>query len=186
MKLALDLYRRLRPDPSLKAAARADGGTPPSGPAARGGIAKLRWVWALVLALEKRSKMRSVVKARNRGMAVVCDRYPQVQVTGFNDGPLLAGWIDSAWSWRRWLSRWELEVYRSAARNAPDLAIKLKVSPDVAGRRKPEVTAAEVSRRLGALARIEYGERCDHLVLDADRPLEQILADVKRAIWERL
>ena len=186
LKLALGLYRRLRPRPSLEAAARADGGASPSGPAAGGGIAKLRWVWALVLAREKRSKMRSVVKARNRGMAVVCDRYPQVQVMGFNDGPLLAGWLDSAWSWRRWISRWELEVYRSAARNAPDLAIKLKVSPDVACRRKPEVTAAEVSRRLGALARIEYGERCDHLVLDADRPLEQVLADVKRAIWERL
>jgi thymidylate kinase len=186
LKLALGLYRRVRPRPSLEDAARTGGGTPPSGPAAREGIAKLRWIWALVLALEKRSKMRSVVRARNRGMAVVCDRYPQVQVTGFNDGPLLTGWLDSAWSWQRWLSRWELEVYRSAASNAPDLVIKLKVSPEVAGRRKPEATAAEVSRRLGALAQIEYGERCDYLTLDADQPLEKTLADVKRAIWERL
>ncbi len=187
LKLALGLYRRLRPGPSRQAASLTGGGNSPSGPAAGAqGIAKLRWVWALALALEKRSKMRSVVKARNRGMAVICDRYPQVQVMGFNDGPLLADWIDSAWSWRRRIARWEFDVYRTAACNAPDLAIKLKVSPEVANRRKPEASAAEVSRRLEALAQIEYGERCDHLVLDADRPLEQILADVKRAIWKRL
>jgi hypothetical protein len=184
LKLALGLYRRLRP--SSKAVSLT-GGNPASGSQAPDrGIAKLRWIWALVLAREKRSKMRSVVRARNRGMAVLCDRYPQVQVLGFNDGPLLAGWLESPWRWRRWLARWEFDVYRTAARNAPDFAIKLKWTPEVAHRRKPEASEAEVSRRLGALAQIEYGERCEHLVVDVDRPLEDVLADVKRAIWERL
>jgi hypothetical protein len=174
LKVALGLYRRLRSHPARET------------PSGDGRIRKVRWIWALSLALEKRSRMRSVAKARNRGMVVICDRYPQIQVMGFNDGPLLAGWLDSPGRWRRRIARWEIEVYRAATRNAPDLAIKLNVSPEAAVRRKPEVSAPEVRRRLQALAQIDYGERCDHLLIDADRPLEQVLADVKRAVWERL
>ena len=51
----------------------------------------MRVVWALALAVEKRSKMRRARRARNRGMLVLCDRYPQTKILGFNDGPLLAG-----------------------------------------------------------------------------------------------
>jgi thymidylate kinase len=130
--------------------------------------------------------MRSLVRARNRGMAVICDRYPQVQVMGFNDGPLTGEWLDSPGRLRRRIARWELGVYRDLARTAPDIAIKLRVSPAVASRRKPEVSKAEVERRLKALERIDFGDGCEHVVVDADRPFPQVFGDVKRAIWERL
>lgn len=174
LKIALGLYRRLRfgsPAPP----ARGDGA-----------IRKARWVWAIALALEKRSRMRTVARARNRGMVVVCDRYPQIQVTGFNDGPLLAAWVDDRRGWRRRIARWEFEVYRALVRNAPDLAIKLQVSPGVARLRKPEITTAETGRRLDALARIDFGERCRHVVVDADQPFDRVLADVKLAVWDLL
>ena len=44
----------------------------------------------------------------------------------------------------------------------------------------------ETRRRLEALSRIDYGERCDHVVVDASRPFEEVLLQVKRAIWDRL
>jgi len=174
LKAALRLHRRFR-----------FGGSRQPGEG-DGRIRALRWVWASALALEKRSRMRACVRARHRGMVVVCDRFPQIQVTGFNDGPLLAAWLDGGPGWRRRIARWESEAYSALCRNVPDLAIKLRVSPEVAIARKPGVQAAEIRRRLEALSRIDYGKRCDHLVIDADRPIEQVLAEVKQAIWERL
>jgi thymidylate kinase len=179
LKLMRGLHRRLRPRVAPPAPESRVAGR-------RVGIARLRWVWAISLALEKRARMRSVVRARNRGMAVVCDRYPQIQVMEFNDGPLLAAWLDHSRFWRRRLARWELEVYRAATRTAPDLAFKLSVDADVARQRKPEVSAAEVRRRLSALARIDYGPSCRIVEVDASRPLDRVLADVKRNVWRCL
>ncbi|UCE86395.1 MAG: glycosyltransferase [Deltaproteobacteria bacterium] len=187
LKLALGLYRRLRPLASGRGPWSADATNIASRTGTwRGGAAKLRWIWALSLALEKRASMRSLVRARNRGMVVVCDRYPQIQVMGFNDGPLLGEWLDRPRGWRRRVAAWEYRVYRDLVRNAPDLAFKLRVSPEMASRRKPEVSRAEVERRLKALEQIDYGERCDAVDLDADRALPQVLAEIKRVIWERL
>jgi hypothetical protein len=174
LKIARGLYARL--------VTRSSGGAVSDG----GGARKLRWLWALALAVEKRSRMRSVARARHRGMTVVCDRYPQMQVMGFNDGPLLAAWLDDPGFWRRRIARWEYRVYGEICRQVPDLAIKLRVSPEVAARRKPEVTPAEVRRRLRALERIDYGRRCRHITLDADQPLEEVVRQARRAVWEHL
>ena len=51
-----------------------------------------RPIWALVLAFEKRRTLRRAWKGRNLGLVMICDRYPQYQVMGFNDGPLLGPW----------------------------------------------------------------------------------------------
>ena len=58
-------------------------------------VSLARAIWAVVLAWEKRAKLRRAVRARNRGMIVICDRFPQTQVMGYNDGPLLAPWRES-------------------------------------------------------------------------------------------
>jgi thymidylate kinase len=139
----------------------------------------------MVLALEKRSKMRAAIRARNRGLVVICDRYPQVNVVGFNDGPLLAPWLESRSAWRRRWATWEHGVYAWTAASAPDLAIKLDVAPEVAVGRKPG-TLAEAERRRAALRRIEFGSRCQHVVIDAGRPLDEVTLAVKRVIWDRL
>ena len=151
--------------------------------AARPSMAKA--FWALALALEKNSKMGAAVAARNRGMVVVCDRYPQVQVMGYNDGPLLAPWLESPSRLRRWIARFEHTFYARAAAAAPDLVVKLDVSPEVALRRKPG-TRFEVERRRAALRQIEYGPGSESLVIDASRPLDVVRLEVKRAIWDRL
>jgi thymidylate kinase len=171
LKLALGAYRRARP------AARSG--------ARRGALHRVRWIWAIALAFEKRKRMRRVIRARNRGLIVVCDRYPQAQVEGFNDGPLIVAWLDTS-GWRGRVARWERGVYRELAANAPDVAIKLDVTPEQASARKPDVERAEVSRRRTALAAIDYGPRCRHVLLDADRPLEEVLRDVQRAVWRCL
>jgi thymidylate kinase len=149
-------------------------------------LSAARAVWALVLAREKAARLRAAERARQRGLVVICDRYPQSQVLGFNDGPLLAPWFESGAAWKRRLARWERSVYESASRLAPDLALKLDIRPEVAVQRKPDMALAECARRRAAVAQLDWGPRCRHLVIDAEQPLEKVLLEVKRAIWAEL
>jgi thymidylate kinase len=145
-----------------------------------------RAVWALVLAREKSARLRRAERARQRGLVVLCDRYPQSTVRGFNDGPLLAPWLESPRPLLRRLARYELSVYESARALAPDLVIKLDVSPRVAVQRKPDMAPDECARRRAAVAALEWGGQGRVATIDAEQPLERVLAEVKRAIWAEL
>jgi hypothetical protein len=180
LRWPLKLALRLRPARRRGAARPAgDNGHAPS-------ISAARLVWALVLTAEKRSKMRAVVKARNRGMIVVCDRYPQAQVHGFNDGPLLAAWLESPSALRRRIARWELETYAQLARTAPDLVVKLDVTPETGMQRSPDSAPGEVERKREAVRVIDYGPACRTVEIDTLRPLPEVLLAVKQAVWAEL
>jgi hypothetical protein len=145
-----------------------------------------RALWALVLALEKRQNLRRAWRARNRGIVVVCDRFPQNQVMGFNDGPLLHRWSRSSSGLLRALARWESAPYRWAEAHPPQLVIKLHVSPEVAVARKPEMHVEEIQRRIGALVSLRYPAGTRVVDLDADRRWEAVLLDCKMRVWESL
>lgn len=143
-----------------------------------------RVLWALVLSWEKRAKLRSAWRARNRGMIVLADRYPQAQVAGFNDGPLLAAWRAHPARPLRALARWERAPYEWAARHPPDLVVKLRVSPEVAHHRKPEMPLGDFERRVAAVESLQFAT--DTVTLDADRPADEVLNHVKGLVWELL
>jgi hypothetical protein len=165
----------------------AAGGAPGSSPIGRRGLReRFRPLWALVLALEKRGKLRAVFRARQRGAVVVCDRWPQNEIPGFNDGPLLGAWQQSPSRWRRALARWERVPYRWAEMHPPDLVVKLIASEDVALRRKPDMARAEVARRIEAVRALRFGRAARTLVVDADAPLADVLQRVESAVWEEL
>ncbi len=148
-------------------------------------VSPARALWALVLTLEKQSKMRAAVRARNCGMIVICDRFPQIQVRDF-DGPILASWMESSSIVLRRLGQWESRIYRQLVDIAPDLAIKLDVPPEVAVVRAPDMSLEESRWRLATVMRIKYGRGCETLVIDGTRPLDEVLLDIKKAIWEQL
>jgi thymidylate kinase len=139
--------------------------------------------WGVVLAIEKRGKLKKVSRASNRGMIVVADRYPQAQTHGFNDGPLLQIFRESRWGWLRAISRWELGIYGTADRVCPDLVVKLDVPIETALARKSDMGRDEINRRIKAVAAMSFPERTKVVVVPADLPLDEVLARVKKAIW---
>ena len=185
LKAMLPLVRRVRGSRARMGSGGGQSSEELAGAAPRR-ISAVRALWALVLALEKRSKMRASVKARNRGMIVICDRYPQVQTMGFNDGPLLSPWIECRSSLKRRLARWEFETYRRLTLTPPDLVVKLDVTPEASTSRSPETAAWEVKRRRVAVRRIDYGPSSETLEVDATQPLADVLLEVKAAIWAQL
>ena len=146
----------------------------------------VRALWALVLALEKRRRLMQVWRARNRGLVVVCDRYPQNQIMGFSDGPLLDRWKYARSPWLRMLARWEATPYAWAQAHAPDLVLRLRVTPWVAVRRKPEMQLDEVCRRERAVAELRFPIATRVRDVNADRAWDDVLLECKREVWEEL
>ena len=184
LRLPLKLARRLiegSVDAPLK---------PKEGSGKKGGKSKMRKLgrlpWALSLAAEKRGKLKRLVRARNRGLIVICDRYPQNQVKGFNDGQLLDGYADADNKWLRKLSAWEASAYELAAQTPPDLVLKLTPSVETAMSRRPELTRDEIERRINAVGSLTFVETTDVIQIDADQPLEDVILEVRKLIWSRL
>jgi hypothetical protein len=143
--------------------------------------------WALALSLEKRSKLRRIVKARNLGMVVVCDRFPQAAFPGFNDGPLLSHWRAHRFALWRALAAWEARPYRDAALQPLDVVIKLSVEPEIAALRRPEMGIDELRRRVEAVQALSFPAAMRVVELDtAAAPLEMITRAVKRLVWEAI
>jgi thymidylate kinase len=140
--------------------------------------------WSIVS--EKQSRIRQAQRARHLGWVVIADRYPQAQVKTLSDGPLLGSWASHRWSGFRAIARWEEQAYRRMEAVAPDLVIKLHVSPAVSAARKPDGTIESLRRRVDTVRRIRFSEDTRVLEIDADQPLEAVLLQVKRAVWEAL
>jgi len=138
----------------------------------------------VVLARERRKKLRKGWRARNRGLVVLGDRYPQSQIMGFSDGPLLDHLSDSSSRLFRYLASWERIVYRSAESRPPDLVIKLDISPETARERKPEMSKDKFETRAKAVESVEYDT--DVVVVNAEQPLESVLKEVKQHVWKRM
>jgi thymidylate kinase len=138
-------------------------------------------VWAMVVAWEKRNKLLAARRAADRGMVVLTDRYPQNEIIGFNDGPLLARLTGVP----RWLRRFEAAAYALAYRLPPDLVIKLVVTPETAARREPDMDPAVIRERIRDLPLLAFpGARV--VCMDAEQPLEQVIRAVKKEIWRLL
>ncbi|HEU4680791.1 MAG TPA: hypothetical protein VFS51_03540 [Gemmatimonadales bacterium] len=142
------------------------------------------WSWSVVR--EKQSRVRQARRGRNLGLVVICDRYPQAQVMALGDGPLVSHWERHRWAWLRAVSRWELEAYRRMETLVPDLVIKLHVSPEVSARRKQDGSLDSLARRVDVVNRVQFSDETRVVHVDANQPLEQVLLEVRRAVWEAL
>lgn len=184
LRVARRLYIRLARGPRQGPRAAT---VPASARSAKRGAAGLgRLLWGLSLAREKGRRLQSAWRARSLGMLVLTDRFPQTQVLGFNDGPLLSDLQHSPGRIARWFASREARAYEWANRYPPDLVIRLNVSPSVAVARKPEMTLEEVTRRVQAVGSLTFGAGAKVVDIDADRPLEEVLREVKWIVWSAI
>jgi thymidylate kinase len=173
-------------DAVLGNGAKAAGATEP-GSRARSALRSVALIpWALSLSLEKRSKLRRMVEARNRGMIVICDRYAQAEFQGFNDGPLLHDLGSSHWRLCRAIAAWEARPYTEARLSPPDLVIKLVVPADVALSRRPEMSIVEVRRRIDAINSLTFPSCVRVMEIKNDTALDDVVLTAKRLVWEEL
>jgi hypothetical protein len=141
----------------------------------------LMMVWAAVVAREKYKKLLAARRGADRGLLVITDRYPQDEIKGFNDGPLLTR-LSSV---PRWLLNLEAAAYALARRLPPDLVLKLDVLPETAARREPDMHQDLIRKRIAELQRLTFaGARI--VRINAEQPLNAVIRAVKGEIWRML
>jgi thymidylate kinase len=117
-----------------------------------------------------------------RGGITICERHPAAEheaLAGASEqqGEALAATSRVA----TWLRRRERAHYAALAR--PDLTLVLRLEPELAVRRKPEEPADYVRRR-ATLVFARAWDRADERVIDASRPLPEVLRELRARVWE--
>lgn len=187
VRLPLVWIRRLRQRFRRPAAPADDRGN--GSKVAPGGTQLTAWriVWSLALAREKRQKLKKATRARGRGFIVLCDRYPQAEVGGMNDGPMLHEWSTSASRLKRFLAAWEARPYQTAEQLGPDLVLRLLVTPEVALERKAHESLGKLELRHGVVSSLRFpGSRRPIVEIDADQSFDAVLLAIKQEIWPEL
>lgn len=139
-----------------------------------------RRLWIYTLSKERIRKLIQVNRCRTRGYIVLTDRYPQSEFNGLCDGPKLKNVKGIA-------SKKEKEAYRIAKLCPPDVVIKLIVSPEVAAKRKPGEIDLEVSKNLTErVKKIKFSDKTKSILIDADKPQQDVILEIKKAIWNSI
>lgn len=134
--------------------------------------------------LLRRHRFRKVLSLRRQGFIVVTDRYPQVDVPGFYDGPGLSaarpgGRLVAA------LAARERATYEWMASFVPDLVIRLNVDVETALARKPDHGADLLKAKVAVTPLLKFnGARV--VDLDATMPYAEELALAQKAIADVL
>ena len=146
-----------------------------------------RFIWAITLAMEKKKKMKSALLAKTKGMIVLSDRYPQTWQEGYNDGPILTPLRKHKIALIRQLAEWEYQVYKNCEKLGPDLLLKLLISPEESLRRKDDgMSIEELRERIHVVKNIPGSSETQTLIINCDKPLNEVLLEVKQKIWEVL
>jgi hypothetical protein len=138
-------------------------------------------IWATLVAIEKRIKLSTAHRGASRGLIVLTDRYPQNEIPGFNEGPLMPRLTGVP----LWLRRFEASAYCLAHRLPPDLVLKLIVAPETSAAREPDMDPEVMRTRIAAVPRLAFpGARV--VCIDAEQSLADVIRAVKHEIWRLL
>lgn len=134
-----------------------------------------------------RDRYLTYVKARRfaiNGGLVICDRFPQPNIK-LMDSPQIEQYADRNSKNRlfKYLANRERKWYSSI--KAPDMLIVLKVDPEIAVQRKTTEESTLVRARSREIWQLNW-EETSAIVIDAGRPKEDVLSEIKSLVWSLL
>lgn len=130
---------------------------------------------ALTIYVFSRLRMRrfkQMLHRRKEVGLVICDRYPQIEVPGFYDGPGLSAARPSGYL-TAWLAIGELALYQRMVLHRPTLVIRLNIDVATALARKPDHNPALLKRKVEVTPLLLFnGARI--VDIDASLPLSEV------------
>lgn len=134
--------------------------------------------------LLRKRRFKRVLALRRAGFIVVTDRYPQVEVPGFYDGPGLSA-ADAGSPVIASLAARERKTYEWMASYVPTLVIRLNIDAATAFSRKPDHAIELLEKKVAVTPRLTFnGARI--VDLDATMPYAEELALARKAVAELL
>ena len=140
------------------------------------------FIWALLLASEKKKKFSQIIKARQQGMIVLTDRYPQTITMGYNDGPLLYKYFTEKNIFLKKFADWEFSVYELSKVIQPDILFKFKIDMNVSLSRKSDTPKYMIENKIEAINKMDF-DAAKIIVLDTSGDLENTILSLKKEIW---
>lgn len=129
--------------------------------------------YALNKSRKRRAKFEQLLERRRAGITIVTDRYPQIEVPGLHDGPILAGRPTS-----KRLAAMQAEehaLYTEMAAYVPTLVIRLHVDVDTVMARKPDHDRKLITRKVETVPLLAFSG-APIVDIDATIPYEEELA----------
>lgn len=129
-------------------------------------------------------RFRKMLELRRHAGVVICDRYPQLDVPGFYDGPGLrasrpTGFVTA------WLARREYALYQHMTSFRPTLVVRLRIDAATALARKPDHDPVLLTRKVQVTPLLRFNG-ATIIDVDASQPLEQVQAICLRLVRQLL
>lgn len=134
----------------------------------------------LVLSMIRKRRFERVLAMRRAGKMVITDRYPQIEVPGFYDGPGLSAAKPDSWLVAK-ISRRERALYEWMASHVPTHVIRLNVDVETALTRKPDHARPLIEKKVEATPRLTFNG-APITDLDATMPYDEELAVADAAV----
>ena len=138
-------------------------------------------IWAALNARYKLRLMKKVASAKRQGKIVIADRWPQNQVNGINDGPLLGEYRESKHKAKRFLASWEKNMFEKICSYcAPDLAFHLDTTIEDSLARKAEHVEIRntIERKIQAFKDIQLPAESVGVKISTSQSLNHVLGQV--------
>ncbi|MEZ5709472.1 MAG: nucleoside triphosphate hydrolase [Blastomonas sp.] len=129
-------------------------------------------------------RFNAMLAKRRRGIMIVTDRYPQIEVPGFYDGPGLSA-ARAEGRIVQWLSQRERRLYEDMAAHVPDLVIRLNIDAETALARKPDHKRASIEAKVAVTPQLSFNG-APIVDLDARMDYAEELELAKAAVTQAL
>ncbi|MGH3453232.1 MAG: hypothetical protein ACRDP2_02370, partial [Nocardioidaceae bacterium] len=142
-------------------------------------------LWQLLTARDRRLQYRRARSVADAGGIVVSDRWPLRQIT-LMDGPRTT-WLRPHLNGNRSVVRRLVDAEGRAYAHVapPDILLVLRLDPEIAVARRTDEDPDFVRRRNTELYGIDWSGS-DAVLIDATQPPDEVLAEMRRVVWERL
>ena len=133
-----------------------------------------------IFSLLRIRRFKRMLALRRRGVIIVTDRYPQIEVPGFYDGPGLSA-ARAEGRFVAMLARRERAQYEWMAGFVPDLVIRLNVDLATAFARKPDHKYESLRQKVEATPKLRFNG-APIVELSSVDPLPTVIAQAEAAI----
>ena len=134
----------------------------------------------------KKINLRKAINLRNKGLLILCDRFPQSKYKKLLDGPRLSIDNNSNNFLKKWASNYERKEFDKIFNSKIDLVIKLKVDKNLSSSRgKLPLDLAE--KKTQAMENLNFPNCNKHYELDAiSNSSERIMIQTMNIIWRNI
>lgn len=130
-------------------------------------------------------RFQRMLDLRRRGVAILADRFPQLDVPDGLDGPGF-GKVRHDRGIAHALAAREQRHFEWMTSHPPDLVIRLNVDVETAIARKPDHDATALAKKIERISKLRFGGHVPIVDIDSSQPLAAVVAQAKIAVAHAL